>query len=216
MPEHYEANGVRGTLHLPATPNGDAFALTHGAGSNSNTKLLIRLAEAFAERGYVVLRFDLPFRQQRPSGSPFPAGAARDREGIAQAVEAIRNMASGRVFAGGHSYGGRQATMTAAERPTLADGLLLLSYPLHPPKRPDQLRTAHFPQLRTPALFVHGTSDPFGTLEELRGAVALIPAPTEVLPVERAGHDLGRAGDLAGEILTRLACLSGPADSAAG
>jgi predicted alpha/beta-hydrolase family hydrolase len=207
MPEAYEAKGVRGTLHRPDAPNQDAILLTHGAGSNSDARLLVRLAEAFADRGYLVLRYDLPFRQQRAGGSPFPAGAARDREGIAQAVDAVRAMVRGRVFAGGHSYGGRQSTMAAAERAPLADGLLLLSYPLHPPKRPDQLRTAHFPHLRTPALFVHGTRDPFGTLEELREAVALIPARTDLLPVERAGHDLGRAGELAGEILARLAAL---------
>ena len=83
---------------------------------------------------------------------------------------------SGRVIAGGHSYGGRQTAMLAAERPDSADGLLLLSYPLHPPKRPQQMRTAYFPELRTPALFVHGARDPFGSLEELREAIAARPA----------------------------------------
>jgi predicted alpha/beta-hydrolase family hydrolase len=165
------------------------------------------LAGEFADRGYLVLRYDLPFRQQRPKGSPFPAGAAGDREGIAQAVATLGKLAAGRVFAAGHSYGGRQSAMAAAERPAMAAGLLLLSYPLHPPQRPEQKRTSYFPDLRTPALFVHGTKDPFGSVEELREAVALIPARTDLLVVDRAGHDLKRAGDMAEEILTRLRAL---------
>ena len=74
----------------------------------------------------------------------------------------LRGRVGGPVVLGGHSYGGRQATMLAAEEPGVAEALLLLSYPLHPPNKPAQLRTAHFPQLRTPALFVSGTKDPFG------------------------------------------------------
>ena len=82
--------------------------------------------------------------------------------------------------------------MLAAEEPALADALLLLSYPLHPPNKPDQLRTAHFPSLRTPAVFVHGTKDPFGTIEELRTALQIIPVRTELVTLEGLGHDLAR------------------------
>lgn len=204
MEHAFDDSGVRGVLHLPANPTGDGLALTHGAGSNSNTTLLIALARAFEAAGLAVLRYDLPFRVARPSGSPFPAGAARDREGVKAAVDALRRYATRRIFAGGHSYGGRQTAMAAAEHPELADGLLLLSYPLHPPRRPDQLRTAFFPELRTPALFVHGTRDPFATVEELRAAIAQIPARTEVFVVERSGHELKYAEPAAGEILTRM------------
>jgi len=207
MEEAFESGGVRGVLHTPDSPNGDAFALTHGAGSNCNAPLLQILSRAFAEAGYAVLRYDLPFRQQRSKGPPFPAAAARDREGIGQAVAAVRGLAPGRVYAGGHSYGGRQTAMAAAESPVLADVLLLLSYPLHPPNRPEQKRTAFFPDLRTPALFVHGTSDPFATLEELRSAVALIPARTDLFAVEGAGHDLKRSAGLGAQILERLRAL---------
>ena len=80
--------------------------------------------------------------------------------------------------------------MLAAEEPAIADGLLLFSYPLHPPKKPDQLRTMHFPSLRTPALFVHGTRDGFGSVNELEAALVLIPAPTKILIIDGAGHDL--------------------------
>jgi hypothetical protein len=96
------------------------------------------------------------------------------------------------VLLGGLSYGGRQASMLAAEEAALADALLLLAYPLHPPARPAEWRTEHFPRLRTPALFVHGTHDPFGSLEELGRARSLIPARTELLVVQ-GSHDLGYA-----------------------
>jgi hypothetical protein len=203
MQEPFESGDLRGVWHRPEQANGDAIALTHGAGSNCNAALLVRLAGAFADSGYLVLRYDLPFRL-RPGGSPLPAGAARDREGVAQAVTELSKQTGGRIFAAGHSYGGRQSAMAAAERPEMAAGLLLLSYPLHPPQRPEQKRTSYFPDLRTPALFVHGTKDPFGTLEELREAIKLIPARTDLLVVERAGHDLKRAGEMAAEILARL------------
>ncbi len=181
---------VRGFLHQPSQPDGNALVLTHGAGGNCNSKLLTALAGAFADAGFLVLRCDLPFRQSRPSGPPFPAMAARDREGLRRAVEILRQKATGRIFLGGHSYGGRQATMLAAEQPDLVAGLLLLSYPLHPPRKPAELRTAHFPQLKTPALFVHGGRDPFGSHEEMRSALALLPGRHLLMEVEGAGHDL--------------------------
>jgi hypothetical protein len=210
MEEPFEAPGIRGVLHSPDAGNGQALLLTHGAGSNCEAPLLVRLSRVFVEAGYLVLRYDLPFRQQRPKGPPFPAGAARDREGIAHAVERIRRMVAGRVFLGGHSYGGRQSAMLAASTPQLANALLLLSYPLHPPKQPENKRTSFFPELRIPALFVHGTQDPFASMEELRHAMSLIPARTDLLPVEGAGHDLARAAGLANQMIERLGGLLPP------
>jgi len=185
---------VRGFLHPPANPNGNALILSHGAGSNCNAALLVALAEAFSARDYTVLRCDLPFRQERPTGPPFPGNAERDRAGLRNAVVAMRNLTSGQIFLGGHSYGGRQSTMLSAAEPDLVSGLLLLSYPLHPPRKPEQLRIQHLPNLHTPSLFVHGTRDPFGSIEELERALQLIPAKKELLKVEGAGHDLGFKG----------------------
>jgi predicted alpha/beta-hydrolase family hydrolase len=181
---------VRGFLHQPPQPDGNALVLTHGAGADSRSRLLTALAEAFANAGLLVLRCDLPFRQSRPTGPPFPALAGRDREGLRRAVEILRQKASGRIFLGGHSYGGRQGTILASEQPDLVAGLLLLSYPLHPPRKPTELRTAHFPQLKTPALFVHGARDPFGSHEEMRAALALLPGRHLLMEVEGAGHEL--------------------------
>jgi len=185
---------VRGFIHRSATPARDGLVLTHGAGSNSRAPLLVALAEVFATAGVTVLRCDLPYRQSRPYGPPRPGDAAHDREGLKNAVAALRELASGRMFLGGHSYGGRQATMLCCDHPGLVEGLLLLSYPLHPPRKPDQLRSQHLPKLQTPALFVEGTRDPFGTVEEMESALSLIPSNTKLLRIEGAGHDLGFKG----------------------
>jgi len=194
------APAVRGFLHTPDAPIGHGLVLTHGAGSNARAPLLVAMADAFCAAGITVLRCDLAFRQARPHGPPFPAMAAQDRAGLAHAVRLLRDRLPGKVFLGGHSYGGRQSTMLAAEEPDLAAGLLLLSYPLHPPRRPADLRTAHFPKLSTPALFVHGTRDPFGSIDEMRAAIALIAGPHEIVAIEGAGHDLGAKGPAAARV----------------
>ncbi len=194
---------VRGYLHSPENTNGDALILTHGAGGNCNAPLLVALAEIFTANGYTVLRGDLPFRQERRFGPPSPGNAERDRAGLGNAIAAARKLVSGRVFLGGQSYGGRQATMLCAQPPELVSGLLLLSYPLHPPGKPDRLRIQHLPGLRTPCLFVQGTRDPFGSVEEIEKALALIPAKRALITVEGAGHDLGFKGK------TRIAELPG-------
>jgi len=185
---------IRGFLHVPETPNQAGLVLTHGAGGNAQAPLLIALADAFAATGVTVLRCNLPYRQARPFGPPGPGDATRDRAGLKNAIAKLRGMMSGRIFLGGHSYGGRQSSMLCAEEPDLAAALLLLSYPLHPPRRPEQQRTQHLPDLRTPALFVSGTRDPFGSIEELQRAIKMIPARTKLLPIEGAGHDLGFKG----------------------
>lgn len=188
---------VRGFLHRPESPSGEGLVLTHGAGGNAQSGLLVAIAEAFAGAGFTVLRCDLPFRQLRRFGPPRPGDAARDREGLKHAIAAMRNLVSGRVFVGGQSYGGRQASMLLAEETPsdkLADGLLLLSYPLHAPSKPEQPRTQHLPKLPVATLFVQGTRDPFGSIEEIEAARKLIPAKTELLIVEGAGHDLGFKG----------------------
>ena len=181
-------------LHCPEKPGTDGFILTHGAGGNANGPLLIVLANALSGADFTAVRYNLPFRQQRPFGPPRPASAEQDREGLKNEVAAMRKRVSGRVFLGGHSYGGRQSSMLCAEQPGLVEGLLLLSYPLHPPGKPEQLRTKHLPDLRTPTLFVSGTIDPFGSVAELESARKLIPAKTKLLIIERAGHDLGFKG----------------------
>ena len=164
------------------------------------------VAESFAEAGFAVLRCDLPYRIAGRSSPPPPAGQGKDREGLQQAVELIRELVPGPVVLGGQSYGGRQASMLAAENPEIASGLALFSYPLHPPGQPARLRTEHFPKLRAPCFFVHGTRDPFGSVEELRAALPLITARTELAVIDKAGHGVPpkSVGPLAGRCRTFL------------
>src|SRR5262249_59743720 len=115
----------------------------------------------FAAHGVTVLRCDLPFRQLRARGAPSPAGATRDREGLRAALALLAARGARRLYLGGHSYGGRQASMLLASEPTLARGPLLPSYPLHPPGRPDALRTDPLPRLQVPTPLVHRRPDPF-------------------------------------------------------
>ena len=208
---------IRGFLHTPDTPTAEVLILTHGAGGNAQAPLLRALADAFSNAGITVLRCNLPYRQLRPFGPPGPGDAARDRAGLKNAIAAMKQGAAikqgapllasvarsgdfpepghkGRIFLGGHSYGGRQSSMLCAEEPDLVAGLLLLSYPLHPPRKPEQQRTQHLPDLHTPTLFVQGTRDPFASIPELQQALKMIPAKTKLLPVEGAGHDLGFKG----------------------
>jgi uncharacterized protein len=162
---------------------------------------------------------------EKVSGSEVTPPLSRSlRQGGNAPVDAIPNAVSveqeRRIYLGGHSYGGRQCSMLCAELAengpnSIVDngeadalvrlaGLLLLSYPLHPPRKPEQQRTQHLPNLHTPALFVHGTRDPFGSIAELEQALKMIPAKTKLLPIEAAGHDLGFKGKAKKEELPSL------------
>jgi uncharacterized protein len=198
---------IHGFLHVPSRPSGDSVVLSHGAGSDCQSKLLVEISDALADMGFTVLRFDLPFRRARPHGPPSFGSPDRDREGVRRAAVVMREKTRGVLILGGHSYGGRQTSMLVAEEPQLVDGLLLLSYPLHPPRKPKELRTSHFPKLRKPAFFVHGSRDPFGTITEIEDALELIPAEHGLFEVEGAGHDLlskGNASKGPGDVVKKF------------
>lgn len=198
---------VRGFLHRAERAGADGLVLTHGAGANCRSTLLTAVAEAFCAAGVTVLRCDLPFRQARPFGPPMRGSGDRDQAGLRAAVSALRRETAGQIFLGGHSYGGRQASMLAAKEPQVADALLLLSYPLHPPEKPAILRTEHFPSLQVPALFVSGEGDGFGTRAELDAALRMIPGRTELMMVAGAGHELmskKNSEELPGRVVERF------------
>ncbi len=114
---------MRGYLHKAAGGVGDGMVLTHGTGGNCETPLLVAISEAFQNAGVTVLRCDLPFRQRRFTGPPGPADAARDRAGLRSAVAALKGIVSGRITLSGVSYGGRRASILAANEPQLVDAL---------------------------------------------------------------------------------------------
>ncbi|WP_123027068.1 alpha/beta hydrolase family protein [Mycolicibacterium stellerae] len=181
---------IAGIAHLPdGTPNGTVM-LTHGAGGSREAVLLKKICEEWARRGWLAVRYNLPYRRRRPKGPP-SGSAATDQAGVVEAIELAATLATGPVIAGGHSYGGRMTSMAVADGTARVDALTLFSYPLHPPGKPERLRTEHLPRIGAPTVFTHGTSDPFGSIEELRAAAALIPASTEVVEITGARHDLG-------------------------
>jgi predicted alpha/beta-hydrolase family hydrolase len=183
-------DSIAGVAHRPDHDPRGVVVLTHGAGGSRESPLLKKTCEEWARRGWLAVRYNLPYRRRRPKGPP-SGSAARDREGIVEAVAVVRKLADGPLIAGGHSYGGRLTSMAIADDGLAVDLLTLFSYPLHPPGNPDRLRTEHLPRIAVPTVFSHGTSDPFGTLDELRAAATLIPAPTEIVEVTGGRHDLG-------------------------
>ncbi len=191
-------------------PDGDVRAnlvLAHGAGGNRDQAMLRLLGEELAQRGVRTVRIDLPFRRLRPKGPPSPSGQPADRASFAETARLLEldgagSAASGPdgrripILWGGHSYGGRMASMAVAEGASEnlpgPDGLVLLSYPLHPPGRPEKARTAHLPDITVPTVLVHGRRDPFASPEEMAEAAALIAGPTTIVEVA-AAHDLAPA-----------------------
>lgn len=188
-----EIPAVVADLHEPDGDPRAVLVLAHGAGGNRDAAILHAYADEFCAHGLLVATIDLPYRQRRPKGPPGRADAARDRDGIAAACAAIGSLVDDvPLIVGGHSYGGRQASMLVAEQPGLAGGLFLSSYPLHPPGKPERLRIEHLGDVAVPTVVVHGRTDPFASSEELAAAVALINAPTRIVTVS-APHALNPA-----------------------
>jgi predicted alpha/beta-hydrolase family hydrolase len=153
-----------------------ALLLTPGAGSDRDHHTLVALERG---AGVLVERVDFPYRRagrRAPDRAPVAVAHLRDEAAKLVARQHIR---AGRLVLGGRSYGGRMCSVAVAEGVPAA-GLVLLSYPLHPPGKPHQLRVEHFPALEVPCLFVSGEKDPFGSPEEIRAAAKAIPGAVEV------------------------------------
>ncbi len=162
-----------------------ALLLTPGAGADATHHTLVTIEEAVAP--LPVARVDFPYRRagkKAPDRAPKAVACVREE---ADALAARAGVKANRLVLGGRSYGGRMCSLAVAEGQPAA-GLVLLSYPLHPPGKPENLRTEHFPELKLPCLFVSGERDPFGSPDEFDAAVKAIPGPvTQVwLP---GGHD---------------------------
>ncbi|MEZ0364031.1 alpha/beta family hydrolase [Mycobacterium sp. pUA109] len=185
-----DLDSIAGIAHRPDGVPAGVAVLTHGAGGSRESALLQQICDEWARRGWLAVRYNLPYRRRRPKGPPSGSGAT-DRAGIVEAIARARELVDGPLIAGGHSYGGRQTSMVVAAGEAAVDVLTLFSYPVHPPGKPERMRTEHLPEIAAPTVFTHGGSDPFGTLDEVRAAAALIPAPTEVVEITGARHDLG-------------------------
>jgi hypothetical protein len=181
---------IAGIVHEPKGKAKGVVVLTHGAGGSREAPLLKRICDQWASQGWLAVRYNLPYRRRRPKGPP-SGSAASDQAGVVEAIEFARTLSKGPIIAGGHSYGGRMTSMVIADAAAAVDVLTLFSYPLHPPGKPERARTEHLPRITSPTVFTHGTADPFGSIEELRPAAELIPAPTEIVEVTGGRHDLG-------------------------
>jgi hypothetical protein len=170
----------------------EALLLTHGAGSDRDHPTLQALEAGLSP--LPVHRIDFPYRRD---GRRAPDRAPVLLDGIREEVRALGErlgIGPERIALGGRSMGGRMCSMAVAEGLPCA-GLVLLSYPLHPPGKPEQLRTAHFPVLDVPCLFLAGDRDPFGTPAEVEAAVAAIPGPVTVAWLAGGRHDVKGADD---------------------
>lgn len=166
--------------------------LTPGAGSSRDHPSLVAIEEALAP--LPVCRHDFPYRRE---GRKAPDRAPKAIADLVEAVPAFCAEAGidpATVILGGRSFGGRMCSMAVAEGLPAA-GLVLISYPLHPPGKPDKLRIEHLPALEVPCLFVSGTRDTFGTPEELERHAAAIPGPVTHVWLEGKGHDLKRSDE---------------------
>ena len=153
-----------------------AVLLTPGASATRDHPSLVALDRALTAEGMTVSRIDLP------SSRPGPKVQAAIRDGAAA-------LAPAQVVLGGRSFGGRMCSMAVADG-LAALGLVLISYPLHPPGRPETMRVEHFPDLHRPCLFVSGTRDAFATPAELEAATATIPGDVTHVWIDGGGHGL--------------------------
>jgi uncharacterized protein len=170
------------------------MVLAHGAGAGEKHPFMVMMARGLAERGIDVVTFDFPYmRDKRSVPDKAPVLEASFRETIADAfdrsAEALRDTAT-RLFIGGKSMGGRIATHLAAQGVDGLRGVVALGYPLHPPGKPEQQRTAHLPAIRVPVLIVQGERDTFGTPEELKPAIEGMSAPVTLHVVPQGDHSL--------------------------
>lgn len=169
---------------------GVTIILGHGAGANQLSGFMRLFAAGLAERGMDVVTFNFLYTEQ---GRKIPDPAPR-LEGCYHAViEAAlkhKKLKDNRLVIGGKSMGGRIASQVAAQDGQNIAGLVFLGYPLHPPGRPDKMRSEHLPKIKAPMLFVQGSRDAFGTKDEIANVIKKLKLPAELFVVEGGDHSL--------------------------
>ena len=187
----------------PSKPAG--LVLTPGASAGREQSGLVAIDRAVTDVGIVVERVEFPGQAAGKRRTDPPAVCIDTVRAASTALADRLGVDTSRIAVGGRSFGGRMCSMAVAEGLEAA-ALVLVSYPLHPPGRPDRLRTEHFPELRLPCLFVSGRRDAFATPEELERETSAIPGPVTRTFVD-GDHSLRRAEDEVGGIVA--AWLSG-------
>jgi uncharacterized protein len=185
-------------------PTGDTLVLGHGAGAGQQHPWMVAIASGLASRGVDVLTFDFRYMHERrrlPDRTPVLEHCFRSVVGH---VQEHSTLSRHRLFLGGKSMGGRMATHLGAQGLDKVAGIIVLGYPLHPPGKPQQLRTAHFASLAVPLLIVQGERDPFGTPAELTPFIGAVPALVTLHAVSGGDHSLSVRGRTRDEILAPI------------
>ena len=189
-------------LHLKIpTPKGDvsavwhpadgpALVVGHGAGAGMDHPFIVGFCEAVADEGIAALRFNFPYME---AGRRTPDAAKNAIGAFRSAFETAGDRSGGRpVLGGGKSYGGRIASMAAAEGMPAA-AIIFLGYPLHAPGKTGQIRDTHLYDLTMPMLFLHGTKDPFAEPKELAKVIGRLGDRATLVDIDGAGHSFERS-----------------------
>lgn len=187
--------------------------LTPGAGASADHPSLLAIAAALSARGTPTRRMDFPYRLAGRRAPDRPTVLVAAIVAGVEAFAAELGVPAGALAIGGRSMGGRMCSMAVAEGLPTA-GLLLVSYPLHPPGHPEKPRTGHFERLSVPCLFVSGTRDAFGSKAELEAATATIPGPVTHRWVEGGDHGLRRRDQEVAELVAGWLAPAGDERSA--
>jgi uncharacterized protein len=187
-----DSENVTAVLYAAAKQKraGVTIILAHGAGANQLSGFMRLFATGLAERGVDVVTFNFLYTEQ---GRKIPDPAPR-LEGCYRAVidAALKHkkLKGNRLVIGGKSMGGRIASQVAAQNGENIAGLVFLGYPLHPPGRPEKLRSEHLPKIKAPMLFVQGSRDAFGTEQEIAATIEKLKLPAKLYAVDSGDHSL--------------------------
>jgi predicted alpha/beta-hydrolase family hydrolase len=181
---------VTAMLYAPARRAriGVTLILGHGAGANQSSSFMIMMAGGLAERGFEVMTFNFLYMEQKRHIPDPKARLESCYQAVIKTAQTHRKLKKNRLVIGGKSMGGRIASQVAAMAPEGIAGLVLLGYPLHPPGRPDKLRTDHLKDIQAPMLFVQGARDTFGTEDEISSVIKQLHLSATLLPVEGGDH----------------------------
>jgi predicted alpha/beta-hydrolase family hydrolase len=193
--------------YAAADPAGTLLVLAHGAGAGQRHPFMVSMANALASRGIDVMTFNFPYMEQRrrvPDRAPVLESCFRSVVAAALDRDSFRSRT---LFIGGKSMGGRMATHLAAQGMERLAGVIALGYPLHPPGKPEQVRSAHLPEIAVPVLIVQGERDAFGTPAELAPVIETMTAQVTVHVVPGGDHSLAVRGQKTPETLETVSTI---------
>lgn len=196
----WDGGTVTGAWDEPAGSTRAVLVLGHGAGGDLNDALLNDVGVALSSRGIAVLRFNFPYRE---AGRKAP-GAQTQSEQCYRDVATSARRDGVPLFIGGKSYGGRMSTHIASDGFS-CDGLVLLSYPLHPPGKQDRIRDEHLPAIKQPMLYISGSRDPFATPSLMEKTIASLGKRAQLLWLDGGDHSLRVKGRKRNDVVDEIA-----------